>query len=135
MILLKDAIDALEGTSIETIYYYNKRTNEILYANEFDDTYNTYTDESEFDDDIIVMFDYRDKDDYEIMQDFIQTIRDVELRKKLYHNTSGKGAFRMFRYLIDEAGITNDWYQYRDDKYKEIALEWCYKNNIDLKEE
>lgn len=80
------------------------------------------------------MFDYRDKNDYDIMQDFICKIEDKDLRDKLLYNTKGKGAFKIFRYILDENNITNEWYKYRDERYKEIALEWCRKNNIDCKE-
>lgn len=132
MVLLRDVIDALEEADLETSCYYNKKTNEILYENLLG---GTYTKEDADNDDVILMFDYRDKNDYDIMQDFICTIKDDDLRKKMFSHTNGRGAFRMFRYLLDENELTDDWYKFRDNRYKEIATEWCEENNIEYMED
>ena len=28
--------------------------------------------------------------------------------------------------------MANEWYKYRDQQYKEIALEWCEENDIEV---
>ena len=76
------------------------------------------------------MFDFYSKNDYDIMLDFIETIDNESLGNELYNNIRGKGAFKRFRYIIDSNNMENDWYSFLDNKYKEIAKEWCLENNI-----
>lgn len=130
MILLDDVMEALEETDMYITHYYNKRTNQILYSNQFDSEFDTYTEDDEFNDDVILMFDYRDKNDYALMQEFIGTIENDELRNQFYTNTRGKEAFKRFRNLLYCNEITNDWYQFKEARYREIALDWCNQNHI-----
>jgi len=132
MVLLRNVMDALEEVDLETSCYYNKKTNEILYESSFGGTYTE--EDNDNDDDAILMFDYRDKNDYDIMQDFICTIKDADLREKMFSHTNGRGAFRMFRCLLDENELADDWYKFRDNRYKEIAILWCEENNIEYRE-
>ncbi|MHC4632348.1 MAG: UPF0158 family protein, partial [Planctomycetota bacterium] len=44
----------------------------------------------------------------------------------------GRGAFRRFNDAIRDYGIADDWYKYRDDALKEIAIEWCEENGIEF---
>lgn len=130
MILLDDVIEALEETDMYITHYYNKRTNQILYSNQFDSEYDTYTEDDEFNDDVILMFDYRDKNDYAFMQEFIGTIENDELRNLFYANTRGKEAFKRFRNLLYCNELTEDWYGFKEARYKEIAINWCNQNHI-----
>ncbi|MFN7097993.1 MAG: hypothetical protein ACK4PR_10635 [Gammaproteobacteria bacterium] len=45
---------------------------------------------------------------------------------------SGKGAFSRFKQEINELGITNEWYQYRDACYKEYLVDWCEENELEV---
>ena len=68
--------------------------------------------------------------EYKIMERFCFTIDDDEISDDLYHAIKGKGAFRRFKDKILYYGIEQDWYQYRDDTFYEIAREWCEDNEI-----
>ena len=81
------------------------------------------------------MFNYFSKNDYDIMQDFIDTIEDINLREKLYDATRGRGAFSRFRYIVESSDLLEEWYKYKDEKYKVIAKEWCIDNNIEFEED
>ncbi len=81
------------------------------------------------------MFNYFTKNDYTIMRDFIDTIKDISIKYELYGVTSGKGAFKRFRNVLEQNNIVDDWYKYRDNRYKEIAKEWCIVNNIKFEED
>ena len=66
------------------------------------------------------------------MVDFIETLDNLEIKDNLHRLIQGKGAFRRFKdYCFDE-NIIQDWYKYRDERYKEIAIEWCKENLVDL---
>jgi hypothetical protein len=48
---------------------------------------------------------------------------------------SGSGAFRRFKDAIHKYDIADDWYKYRNDALKEIAIEWCREHNIEFDEQ
>ena len=135
MVKLSKIKDALEDVNMESSCYFNKETNEILWYWDYNKEYSTYKEEDEYNENIINMFDFFTKNDYYIMQDFIETVKEIDIRNKLYKVTKGKGAFYRFRNVLEENNIVNDWYQYRDNKYKDIAKAWCIDNNIEFEED
>ncbi len=135
MFKLSEIKDALDSVDISSTCFFNKETNEILWQWDYNKEYSTYKEEDETNDKIINMFDYFYKNDYDIMQDFIDTIEDVNLREKLYEATRGRGAFSRFRYIIESNDLLDYWYKYKDEKYKAIAKEWCIDNNIEFEED
>ena len=135
MIKLSEIRDALYDVSMETSCYFNTKTNEILWYWDFNKEESTYTEEDEFNDDIISMFNFYSKNDYYIMQDFIYHISNDSLRNELFNATRGKSAFYRFREIIDYRNITNDWYKFQDDEYKKIAEEWCIDNKIEYEKD
>lgn len=130
MIKLSQIRDALFDVDMESSCYFNTKTDEILWHWDYNEEYSTYTEDDEFNDDIISMFNYFTKNDYNIMQDFISNISNDSLRNELYNATRGKGVFRRFREITDYNNITDDWYKFRDNEYKKIAEEWCIENKI-----
>ena len=135
MIKLSEIRDALYDVSMETSCYYNTNTNEILWQWDFNKEESTYTEDDEFNDDIISMFNFYTKNDYDIMQDFISNISNDSLRNELFNATRGKGTFHRFREITDYRNITNDWYKFQDDEYKRIAEEWCIDNKIEYEKD
>ena len=135
MVKLSQIKDALEDVNMESSCYFNKETNEILWYWDYNKEYSTYKEEDEYNENIINMFDFFTKNDFYIMQDFIETVKEIDIRNKLYKVTKGKGAFYRFRNVLEENNIVNDWYQYRDNKYKDIAKAWCIDNNIEFEED
>ena len=71
-----------------------------------------------------------DINEYEMMEDFAETIEDTRLQNQLYISLNGSGAFRRFKDTCINFDIIDDWYKFRDAKYKEIAINWCKENNI-----
>ena len=67
------------------------------------------------------------------MVGFIDTIKNTEIKNNLQRLIQGKGAFRRFKDYCAEADIIQDWYDFRDKKYKEIAIEWCKQNGLEYK--
>lgn len=127
---LDDVIMALEMSNIDTQTYYNKKTNEILYCFNNNKEASTYTEDHEYNADVIFMFGYNSKDDYEIMRDFIYTIKNSDLRQNLFDSIEGRGAFRTFKDTIYDFGIEDSWYKYMDNRYRQIAIVWCNDNEI-----
>jgi hypothetical protein len=68
--------------------------------------------------------------EYRIMERFCSSVDDEDMREDLYNAIHGRGAFRYFKDKIHEYGIAEDWYRYRDDALREIAIDWCAAHNI-----
>lgn len=135
MIKLNEVIDGLEfvNDGLDAHAYFNPDKNEIFYIGEYD----TFDDEGDFEDLIesCVMFPSKyDIHEYSMMEDFIETIDDVKLYNQLCIAINDPGAFRRFKDTCINFEIIEDWYKFRDKKYKEIAINWCKENNIDYEE-
>ncbi len=70
--------------------------------------------------------------EWEMMQSFAQAQEDERLAEALLNAIRGRGAFRCFKDRVYEADIADEWYRFRDDAYRRIALEWCEWNKIDV---
>jgi hypothetical protein len=68
------------------------------------------------------------------MEDFCHSISEQGERNTLLKAIKGKGAFRRFKEKIIEFDIEQQWYSFRNDRFKEIAIEWCQENNINFVE-
>ena len=62
--------------------------------------------------------------EYAIMEDFCYSVEDDNIQAELLNNIRGSGAFRRFKDTIYRHEITDDWYDFRDEAFKEIAKEW-----------
>lgn len=131
-VILSEVIDALGFTNNEIEYYYNPDTEEIFMSNigDFEDLNEDELDEL-FEKSIMLPTRY-DINEYEMMEDFTETIDDTRLQNQLYISLNGNGAFRRFKDTCINFDIINDWYKFRDERYKEIAIDWCKENNIEF---
>lgn len=71
-----------------------------------------------------------DINEYEIMERFCLSIGNEWLSDLMYDSIKGRGAFRRFRENIQKFNIEQDWYSYRTEALKEMAIEWCEENGI-----
>ena len=46
----------------------------------------------------------------------------------------GSGPFRRFKDGLCRYDLEQEWYDFRDEAYKQIARDWCNANNIRYKE-
>lgn len=129
---LSDVIDGLDMVNYETDAYYNPQTEEIFMSN-IGEVNNMNEDELDFlfENSIILPTQY-EINEYGIMKEFIETIEEKRLYNQLLIAINGSGAFRRFKDTCINFDIINDWYKFRKEKYKEIAIEWCKKNNIEF---
>ena len=129
---LNEVIDALDFTNDEIEYYYNPDTEEIFMSNigDFEDLNEDELDEL-FEKSIMLPTRY-DINEYAMMENFAETISDTKLQNQLYISLNGSGAFRRFKDTCINFDIIDDWYKFRDERYKEIAIDWCKQNNIEF---
>lgn len=72
-----------------------------------------------------------DYNEYGIMEDFINHCNNKNLSKKLNINLSGEEAFRKFKDTLYDIELVDEWYDFRDKRYKKVAKLWCEKHNVD----
>ena len=134
MVTLSKIIEGLEMVDDEIDCYYKPENDEIFLSNigEYENLNEDELDEL-FEKSIILPTQY-EINEYQIMVDFIDTINNLEIRNNLYRLIQGKGAFRRFKDYCIEVNIIQDWYNYREEKYKEIAINWCKENDLEYKE-
>jgi hypothetical protein len=70
--------------------------------------------------------------EYEIMEFFCLTVSDQRRQESLLRAIKGKGAFRRFKDKIIDFEIEDQWYSYRDEYFKQIAIEWCQEHKINF---
>ncbi len=123
---LQEVLEALEGTGVETDYYYDTKHQEILMV--FDGMVNGETnpelieDISEgFIEDYIPLPGQYDINEYSLMEEFIYELPAGRAQDVLESAIRGKGAFRRFKDHLYDFGLEQKWYQYRDEAYEEIA--------------
>jgi hypothetical protein len=133
MVTISKIIDGLEMVDDMTDCYYNPEKDEIFLSNigEYEDLTEDEIDEL-FEASIILPTQH-EINEYQIMVDFIETIDNLEIKNNLQRLIYGKGAFRRFKDYCVEMNIIQEWYKYRDEQYKEIAIEWCKQNELEYK--
>lgn len=75
-----------------------------------------------------------DINEYEMMEDFSYELKNERHKETLLDAIRGRGAFRRFKDKVNFFGIEQVWYTYRDQKYKEKAIEWCKDLGLEYKE-
>lgn len=126
---LQDVLLALEeagNDEISCCYSINKE--KIVFFS--DCIYNE--DEYDEDDDYIDLPDSYHINEYPMMENFVYSLPRGKNQTILYNAIQGRGAFRRFKDKLNEIGLAKTWFEYRDQQYKEIALEWCEENGIEV---
>lgn len=72
--------------------------------------------------------------EYKMMEDFCYTIENEKEQDTLLRAISRKGAFRRFKDAIAYLDVDRDWYDYRYQRYKQIAIRFCERNNLEYEE-
>lgn len=145
---IKDIVEGLEMHSEEWRLFLSTKTGEIVIVSE--DDLIAAEDEEPFDH----LFDWElenrkiaidvvensanhielpskdDIDEYQIMEDFCLTVSDQRKQDSLLRAIRGKGAFRRFKDKIINYEFQDQWYSYRDDRFRLFAIEWCKDNGI-----
>ncbi len=73
---------------------------------------------------------------YNEMVEFIQTVTNPYLQLKLERAIQGKGAFRYFKYVMDEYPKERQlWFAFKNERRRRRALEWLEMEGIELIED
>ena len=72
--------------------------------------------------------------EYRIMERFCLDMDDPEISAHLQSAIKGKGAFGRFKWACDRFGILEQWYAYKDDALRDIAVSWCIDHDLEYEE-
>ena len=134
---LQDVIDGIDMVSEDSTCYLDRETGEVLFISEIAD--------NDYDDDILELLEEGsdrfiefpsqwDRNDYQTMVGFIESLPQRKEQNLLAISINGSGAFRRFKYTASELGLLDDWYRFLNNAHRELAIEWCEDNEIEYEE-
>ena|SRR5215471_3019646 len=68
--------------------------------------------------------------EWAIMQDFSHTVESERIRRDLLNAIHGARAFRHFKETLRRHHIEEEWFAFRADALKQIAVDWCEEHRI-----
>jgi hypothetical protein len=149
---LDDIIEGLESQSDESSSFLDKKTGEVIlmtdYAMRAAEENEPLEDVPDWERELVLIAreilaetgqylqlpTKYDMDEYSIMESFCTSLERQEIGDILYDLISGSGAFRRFKDAVYKYGVEDEWYKYRNNAIKEIAIEWCRENNIEFED-
>ncbi len=73
-------------------------------------------------------------DPEEMMQCFIETVESDELYDKLHQALLKLDSFASILDALIDNKLLNTWFAFRDEHYRNVALNWCKQNQIEYTE-
>jgi len=136
---LDELYDAMENSSYEVEYYLDLETGEILFVSECMDDVETVKMKNQIEE-VLGRYEPIPKmesfEGYRDMQAFIATVEDEHLTELFEVAINVKGAFRRFKdVLLNYPKEKERWFEFKDDRMEERALEWLESINVSLIEE
>ena len=72
-----------------------------------------------------------DVHEWETMAGFASSIQNEIASSLLQSAIRGGGAFRRFKDTIHALGIAEQWYVFRNNRHRELAMQWCRDHEIE----
>jgi len=67
---------------------------------------------------------------YELMEEYIDSEEDEKVRNLLYVAIEGRGALGRFKDSLSSIGQLQDWYDFHENAINHRAIEWCEERDI-----
>ncbi|WP_018933257.1 UPF0158 family protein [Gracilibacillus lacisalsi] len=149
---LSAIIDGMEMQSEEFNSFLNKETSEVVFvsrsalitAEDGDDfdhladweqqEVNTAIDILQYEDKYASLPSQYEIDEYDMMEQFCFSQEDESIQSALLNAIRGRGAFSRFKDQIITLGVSDEWFTFQEDCYKQIAIDFCEKEQIDYVE-
>ncbi len=75
------------------------------------------------------------RESYQVMEDFVETVKDEKLREKLELGLSLSKPFRNFKDIIDDEGeYRQRWFEFKNERYIDFVKEQLDRYNRDIEE-
>lgn len=72
--------------------------------------------------------------DGELIEEYIEKIENKNIQKELEDAFCGKGKYKRFKEILRKYKIEDNYYNFRSEYFKDMAIEWCKKNNIEYEQ-
>jgi hypothetical protein len=149
VVSLRDFVDEMQTLSNEVRAYVSQSTGEVISVtnDEFSIVEENNGDWSEYDkleqeffqkvekivssDEFLELPNQYEIHEYEIMERFCLSIADEKVSDVLLDKIRGSGAFRRFKDTVYRYGIEKDWFRFKDEAYKEIAVSWLESHGFE----
>ena len=132
-------IEGMDRADVDETYHLNESNGRVWVSTDMGSFYidnnEKLDDEYLYDNNSISLPGQYEINEYKIIKDYIETIKDNQIKNQLLIVIQGRGAFRRFKDSCINYGIINDWYRFRYNTYYELAKEWCLWNNIDYEDD
>lgn len=148
---ISDVIECIEFENENLNHYYNKNTGIIIYKESSETSnysaadYNRINEFEEWERELIEsLYDLENNPDNYIklpgedeiselnmMINFCNSFNDFSIDDILNKNVDDIKKIQKIKKLIEEKNMLNDWYDFREQTEKQIAIDWCNKNNIE----
>lgn len=124
---LSSIIEGMDRADVDEKYYLNEFNGRIWVSTDMGNFYidnnEKLDDECLYNDSSISLSGQYEINEYRIIKNFIETIKDNQMKNQLLIVIQGRGAFRRFKDSCINYGIINDWYKFRFNTYYELATE------------
>jgi hypothetical protein len=133
---LDELCEAMENSSYENEYFLDLETGEILFISEHMDDEESEKLKERIEEDF-KRYERIPKaeshEGYQEMVDFIATVDNERLAELLEVAINGKGAFRRFKdVLLNYPEERERWFQFKDERMEQRALEWLEDIDVTL---
>jgi hypothetical protein len=150
---MSDLVDGLEAQGDETHAFLDRQTGEVLLLMDEDLGADDEEEEGDLSDcgeweresieqakavqadeggRFLALPDRFDVNEWEMMRDFAMALEDDSQAESLQNAIHGRGAFRYFKDRVHEFGLADAWYKFREEQYRQVALDWCEANGVDV---
>ena len=151
VVSLKDVVDAIDLPNNEWISYLNPKTGEIVTVTDEDRhlVEDEGLDEQDLPDwqreslpkirealesgDFVELPNQFEIHEWAIMERFSSGQASAARREELLDTIHGAGAFRSFRSAIRRLGIEDEWFQFRQSAFEEIAKDWLEAHDVSFR--
>ena len=73
----------------------------------------------------------RDIHEWQMMADFASSLADDDAAARLSRALHGRGAFRVFKDTAASLGLVDAWFSYRDERFRQLAIERCTSTGLE----
>ena len=130
---LRDIVEAMEMANESARSFLDLQTGEIetLFDDPLDDEEQEEISERLDEHGFVRLPEQYDIHEYHIMEEFVEQLQNPMIQERLADAINGRGAFQRFKCGIRQYKAEQDWYDFRDAAFLEIAREWCEENNLE----
>ena len=127
---LGEVLNEMDVPDEEWTVYLNKRTGELVTVTP--EEVGLVDDPSELEGapDYLALPSKFEIHEWSILERFARSRSDEAHCIKLERAIHGRGAFRSFHDAIDDLGLRDEWYSFRDSALEDIAVSWLELNGI-----